>query len=286
MRATARGARRRGGGASSGPTLLAEFRASVDFTGLSSTVGVGFSQTKNGVTLYSNGNASLWPVAHPTAPGVTYEGGSHVFRINMSSPAANELRFDGVPAVEELFTEWSLYLPSGLESPSVGTLPVGAADGNDKFFRLWSESYTQGLKVGASYFHASLGSVGYLGREFTKYLLATNTLLGMGEGGGPWNTNNRHPQPSGFFGSLDFAGRWMRIRIRAKVASSPTANDGVFQLWVDDALMTSTTSLPLYTDGVRPNSFTNGYIMGAKNSGGNGSQMYLDNVRFSTGGFA
>ena len=272
----------------SGGTLIADFQASVDFGTPSLTVGSNFNVVKNGVRLYNKGTAQVWPVAHPTAPGITYEGGSHVFRINMSSGGANEIRFDNLPAVDDMFTEWWLYQPSGTETPFVGIVPVsGSSDGsgNDKLFRLWSVSYTEGMKAGGSYWHAAPGSVGYAGSEFTLYQASTNKLLGMGEGGSFYGSNNRQPQPSGFMGAAAYVGRWVRVRFRCKPATGPLDNNGIIQIWLDDTLIVNRVNLPLYTNGTHPNSWTNGYIMGAKNSGGNGAQVYIDNVRFSTGGF-
>jgi hypothetical protein len=269
----------------SGAVLIAAFKASVDFGTPSTTAGSNFDTRKNGVRLYNKGTGQVWPVAHSTAPGITYEGGSYVFRINMSSNAANEIRFDGIPAVPELFTEWHMYQPSGAETPDVGEIPISGSTsgiGNDKFFRLWSVSYTTGIKVGASYWHDAINSIGYLGTEHDRF--NGTSLVGMGEGGSAYTPTNRQPV-GGFMGASAYYGRWVRVRIHNKVATVAN-NDGINKIWLDDTLILNRTNLPIYTDGVQPNSFTNGYILGSKNSGNNGTKVYIDNVRFSTGGFA
>jgi len=74
-------------------------------------------------------------------------------------------------------------------------------------------------------------------------------------------------------------GRWMQIVYRVKQASSPTANDGIFQhwrRWADESAFTlihSKTNAQLYNE-IDPNGFKEGYVFGWAND------PYTENTEF------
>jgi hypothetical protein len=202
-------------------------------------------------------------------------GGARSARLNQgNSKNWGELRFAGLPRLSEVFVQYYLYQPSGLESPAVGPKVVVPVDGeNDKFIRLWSESYTRfTVKYGASTW--GTGGVGGIGSEF-------GTNGSMGEGGNSFRQVNKFP----FIGRNEYLGRWVKVQVRAKVAT-PANNDGILQVWIDGVLATNKKHLPTYpTNGVS-NFFEAGYLMGWANSGFQpGQYMYVDDVTISTGGF-
>jgi hypothetical protein len=280
----------------SGAVLIAAFKASVDITGTSATVGTNFSAVKNGVTLTYKSACAAWPVAHPTNPGVSYEGGSHVFRINYAAKAAGEVRFSGLPDVTDLYIEQHIYMPDGTESPYVGDVLTVTTDGstdNDKLFRLYgvytSATADWSVLYGASTWPATSPGPGYIG---TEYLRTTSidpyAYNGTGEQGSFYGSNNRQPT-GGFLGAAVYAGVWTRLRIRAKVASAAN-NDGILQIWVNDDLVIQRTNMPTYAGLNGPgvnNFFRSGYLWGFQNNAARANgRLYIDNIRFSTGGFA
>ena len=190
-----------------------------------------------------------------------------------------ELRFGRLPSLPEVFLQFDLYQPSGREASFVGpAVSVPVPDKNDKFFRLWGGSYTNAtVGYGASTW--GIGSVGHLGTEFNRS--DGTRLVGMGEGGAQYNKSNRFP----LMGAPEYAGRWVRVRIRSKVASAAN-NDGVMQIWLDNTMIYDRRDLASYAVGGVGNAFTEGYLLGWANSGfPPGQIVYIDNVAISTGGF-
>jgi hypothetical protein len=273
--------------------LLASFKASEDFVTRSPTRGLNFGAVKNGVRLFNNATAQMWPVAHPIAPGVSYEGGSHVFRIRFASKAAGEIQFSGLPDVEDLHIEQHVYMPSGAEHTYVGDLLTAMEDGgssNDKLFRVYG-AYQKASKdysvlYGASTWPIAPKGPAYIGTEFVQTMtVAPYTSNAMGEQG---SSKNRQPS-GGFVGAAAYAGAWTRLRFRCKVATAAN-NDGIIQIWVNDTLVLSRTNLPTYAGLFGPgvhNAFRSGYLWGWQNNAvrPNG-RLYIDNIRFSSGGFA
>jgi hypothetical protein len=208
--------------------------------------------------------------------------GSHAARFRQGeSTNWGELRFDGLPNLSEAYIQFWIYFPSGTESPSVGSKVQVLGGKNDKFFRLWGNKDADygalpGDKVGASTWGDGSGQDGKLGVEY-QYTPPTGAQWGMGEG----------DVPQGRVSFINDAnrGRWVRIRIHAKVASAAN-NDGVVQIWTDDKLILSRTTLHSYPGAGAPNTFTTGYLLGAANNGFvPGQYTYIDDVVFSSGGF-
>lgn len=189
----------------------------------------------------------------------------------------SELRFGGLPQLTEVFLQFYLYMPSGAEIPSVGPrVRVPFPGGNDKFFRLWANTYGQPPEVGASTW-SKPGEIGVLGREYF-YSYDNGTVMGMGQGPDPV------PPEVPFIIDAN-KGRWVQVRIRCKV-SGPNNRSGVIQMWADGVLVGNDTALHNYPPNGVNNYYVNGYLLGWANSGfPAGQMMYIDDVTISTGGF-
>ena len=229
------------------------------------------SFTQSGIAWISNAWVDVTTV-------IAHAGGRAArFRQGESTNFA-ELRFGGLPNLPEAFIQFYLYLPSGTESPSVGPKVLVLGGRNDKFFRLWGNTDSDygvlpGDKVGASLWGD--GQDGGLGIEY-MYAPPTGAQWGMGEGPTPMRT---------LFVTDANRGRWVRMRIHAKVASAAN-NDGVVQIWADDILILSNTALHSYPGAGAPNTFTTGYLLGWANNGFQAGQYtYIDDVVISRGGF-
>jgi hypothetical protein len=226
-----------------------------------------FNATQNGIRWTDKPNVDV--------TSVISRNGSRSARFKQGTPAGDgdwaELRFGGMAQLKEVFLQYWLYMPSGAESPNVGTKVAARNNANDKFFRLFAESYAQPPEVGASTWG------GMLGREYF-YSYDNGTVLGMGQGEPPY------PPKYALFTDAN-RGRWVRVRIRAKV-SGPDNRSGVIQLWIDDALAINSTDLHNYPPGGARNYYVNGYLLGWANSGFlPGQMMYIDDFTISTGGF-
>jgi uncharacterized protein YjdB len=193
----------------------------------------------------------------------------------------SELRFGGLPNLTEAFIQFYLYYPSGNESPSVGPRVVVTGTSNDKFFRLWGNQNSDyavnpGNKVGASIWGDGSGSDGKLGIEY-EFSPINPPQFGMGEG--------LNPIPRVTFLNDTRRGKWVQIRIRAKVATAAN-NDGAIQIWADGVLILTHTSLHTWPYGTGPNTYTHGYLLGFANNPYTAGQFtYIDDVTISSGGF-
>jgi hypothetical protein len=189
----------------------------------------------------------------------------------------SELRFTGLPQLEEVFIQFYLYQPSGDEIPSVGPrVQVLVDNKNDKFFRLWSGNYDSAPKHGASTWGKN--GIGMLGTEFM--INNGDRIVPMGQGG-KYAQSDKHP----LIANPEYLGRWIQIRIRNKVASAAN-NDGVIQIWVDGILASDKTDLPSYSWEGIDNYFDTGYILGWSATGfAPGQYMYVDDFSISVGGF-
>ena len=86
------------------------------------------------------------------------------------------------------------------------------------------------------------------------------------------------PEPSwsDAFGPAD-AG-WHQLRYHVAVASSSSANDGVFEFWWDGTLRISAYDIPLWDSS--DNGFQNGYLLGYDNSGfAEQTDFHIDEVK-------
>ena len=253
------------GGTSSGSgsaVLLAAFSATTD----------GFA-TKGGITLYNKAWFDVWT-------GWSYDG-TRAYRARQGESGGwTELGFTGLSQLQEIYVSFRAYMPDGTEGVGPAFF-TPSSNNNDKLIRVWGYSYggTYNQKMGASTWNGQAGG---------EYQWSGGPGVRWDMGQGPyanpktdlWVASNR--------------GRWLLVQIRLRIASSSN-NDGIIQSWVDGVPAMNLTAVEnyVYPDDLAPNAnqghnyFEEGYILGAWNSGAPvGQYMYLDDVRFSTGGFA
>ncbi|HEX9894285.1 MAG TPA: heparin lyase I family protein, partial [Gemmatimonadales bacterium] len=189
----------------------------------------------------------------------------------------SEQRFVFGKKLSEVYLGWHQYFPTGLEVPAIGPKfkhrndPSGPD--NNKLLRLWGEDYTD-YDVKAGFSMLPRGGLDEDSQLNTEYMRrgATGSKMAVANIG-PWTK---------VVGS-DTRGRWVKFLVRMKLAASPTANDGVLQLWLDDVLVADYSSLPLYSsrNGAK-NYIRHGYLMGWANSGfTERSTTYIDDVVIS-----
>lgn len=166
----------------------------------------------------------------------------------------------------EIWLEYFLFVPSNYvhrnESPN-----------NNKFFRIWGDSYSSSNKVGAST-SFSAGGTSTLMFEYNYKTWADGTL-----GFGPSSVAGAR-SPSTAFGGESFRGRWTRVRIYAKQVSGTDADDAALRLWFGDTLVLNFSNIPQKFDPLRPY-WNAGYLLGWSNSGFTDETVfYIDDVKF------
>lgn len=226
------------------------------------------SHTQNGISWGSDFYTYVTTL-HPEGANVY----SLEFRQGESINIA-EQRWQGMADLTEVYLEWSLYMPDGSETPSLGpACEVQGPGANDKFLRVWSDPEDTS-RIGASTFGS--GGVGSLGLEY-RYNDGSE-LWAMGQGPAPYPTTPLITPA--------LLGQWVRIRIHFKTATAAN-NDGVAQFWINDSLVLDVPDLANYPyPSGAGNTYTDGYLLGAANSGFQaGQKMFIGYFRVSTGGF-
>jgi hypothetical protein len=267
--------------------LLAAFSATAD----------GFT-TKAGITVANAVYTDVWTGhSYDGTKAYRYNRGARPYVEFQDAGTRSELMFYGLPNLSELYLSFRMYQPDGTE----GTLGprviqrslTGSTTGvNAKFLRLRGpviapEVYNR-VNIGASTWTNTGGgsnTIGQLGTEFQRNY--GGFVYGTGEGGDSYELNNRRVD---LIGGDAYVGRWVLVQFQCRVASAAN-NDGLIRILIDGVEQYSRSNLPFYAplDGAG-NYFTNGYIMG--DCGGNnapypeGQFIYLDDIRFSVGGFA
>lgn len=247
------------GGNSTGATAF--FTDGFESANLSS-VGGGFSwDTPNRtsvVTGVAGQNAQLFP-------SYVFVGDSRDWSAKVGS---NALRFRYVanePMTEQRFFltggQTDLYFQYWLRVPVNFThnAGVGGNASNNKFFVLWQDGY-EAAGDGASVFW-NLWDNGASGSD-----LAFSYSVGGFAGSGGIQ------QITSFIATPSDRGRWMKIIVRCRVATTRSSNDGVMQLWRrwdGDANFTqihTATNLNLMPPTTGASGWRNGYLMGYANA--------------------
>jgi hypothetical protein len=144
---------------------------------------------------------------------------------------------------------------------------------NNKFFRLWGDSYSAANKVGASSFPEASGS-SHLAFEYNYEGWSDGTL-----GTGPSSVAGAKSTTTAF-GTDATRGRWIQVRIHARHVSGPSARDGRLRMWVNGQLVISFENVPQKFDSARPY-WNAGYLFGWANSGFSEETLFfVDDVRF------
>jgi len=191
--------------------------------------------------------------------------------------ASAEQRFDIGRYMSELAVEYMLYVP--LNYRHRDDRPA-----NNKLIMLWRDVYSD-----------MLGGTWQFGVEFQRRddrssnarVMARRWDLNSITDNGPWpeGTPSRNFPLIGDEGPLKI-GAWNRVRIYAKTASSYGTADGILKLWVNDALLfsTSTGRFSNYYALPADVALRRGYLMGWSNSGYSElTVFYIDDFRLFSG---
>ncbi|HSH45795.1 MAG TPA: hypothetical protein VK966_08060 [Longimicrobiales bacterium] len=172
-----------------------------------------------------------------------------------------EQRFNLGQNLTELWIEYYLRLPENYHHRNHPTQA-----NNNKFFVLWADSYST-----SDNFQCAI-EVNRVSYTQSSARLMTRDVDG------------RLSTSDGFSASdllnLTWGGEWKRVRIHLRMASGPTAEDGVFEGWMDDDLAwRSDPEFIIHTIGAN-NYIRNGYLMGYDNSHYDEAvAFYIDNFK-------
>ena len=206
---------------------------------------------------------------------------------DLCADAWSEQRFQFGENLPEVWLEYYIYLPRGTEGTAKFTHrkptcsreedPNGTIS-NNKFLALWDTAYS--IDRG--------GSV----RALLEYRRTNSAADGDSYMYGMWGTDTRTAGDYGQAGSSwdpaftdAMRGRWVQVRVHAKVADSKAAANGMIQLWVDGALKINMQNLDLAPNAGGARWFRNGYLMGWANSGfDQNTAVYIDDFKIFRSG--
>lgn len=246
-----------------------------------------FSKTQNGFKWggRSGGSGDAAPIVTTTNPfpGKGYSaqfqfGGSS----DLSDDAWSELRMVfGAPLTEYYLRIW-LYFPADGDT-ALGTAgyyhrdPGGST--NNKFWTSWSGSYSDAYTNSGWETRLTLGASPPGGsRIFPKYQ-KRDPVTGAGLGTGQQGMRMYDP----FIHLTTDRGRWMKVQMHVKVASSLAASDGIIEMWKDGVLVQRAAGIPNAAFDPANNGHTDGYILGWMNSGFNQTtRIWLGPVKMAS----
>ena len=238
------------------------------------------SHTQGGIKWASNANTLVYS-------GFGHSG-THCLKFAYPVGAAGngswaEQRFDLGANYPELYIEWYAFYPNGTEGLGPKFTHQAASPDNNKFLRLWSGNQSDGNN-GYSDFYVKTGAStaidGAGGEQIFAEYGENNAAVG------PYGTTGTQPNYT-YLGFItdSYLGRWLRMQVHVKVATSAN-NNGVIEIWRDGVALFSGTNLPTYPTGGTGNYYNFGYILGWANSGfTQATNVYIDDVSFSTTGF-
>jgi hypothetical protein len=144
--------------------------------------------------------------------------------------------------LSELWLQYSIWVPTNYAHRSQSGVT------NNKFFRLWGDSYGSRNKVGLSSFRASPSDLRFEANRPEWGTSGVGVISGVAT-------------PA--YG--DVTGEWVQVRMHHKMVTA-AENDGVIELWFDGVKVMDTTNLPIsYVSGQAY--WNTGYFFGWANSG-------------------
>jgi hypothetical protein len=241
-----------------GTPLLADSFESGD---MSATNPDGFKWGKNNRTSVVTATHAVWnngSINNPigNAQDWTPFDGAHSLRFRYPAlDAWSEQRFKLGGAYPEIWIRYWLRVPLNFVHENV----TGGA-GNNKFFALWMDGYSQhgeGPTIVWNFWPQPEG-----GSYFT-YSLSQE----------PTGPKGHHGKYADFIRSPEDRGRWMQVVLYAKMSSTPTSTDGESRIWrrwqdgCDFTPISETLGRSFVAPAGGPNGWAAGYIMGWANSG-------------------
>jgi len=205
---------------------------------------------------------SFWgSLANTTVSPILSKDGSYAARFQYPGVAITEdgwaeARFDLGGYYEQLSIRFDLYVPLNYEHRDSGS------GNNNKFFRLWNETYNDLEKIGATTYNESTSGESGIGSD---YRLASS-----------WGMSSSVKKASDFITTAD-KGNWVSIVIYIKAATdSKPAELRIYKngrLHLEDKLNIN------YVPGTQ--GYRHGYLLGWSNSGFTQETIfYIDNVEF------
>ena len=185
----------------------------------------------------------------------TFKGSS-----DLADDAMSELRFDLGKLYTEIWIRFDLYIPSNYEHRD------GVSTDNNKFFRMWPETYNDAEKVGASLMRNN-DEIGGSSMAI-DYSKQADWGLSLAAGG----------IVQRFITDADL-GKWMEVKLYVKTSEGDSpAHIAIFknrELFIEKQVALD------YNPDV--NGLRYGYLLGWSNSGFNeDTHLYIDNIYFTT----
>jgi hypothetical protein len=198
--------------------------------------------------------------------------------------ASVEQRF-WLPQLTEVWIEYMFFVPTNFNHRKPAGCKSNAA--NQKFFRIWGpdeKGYANGNpKAGASLDPIKDSSGNYSG-ESKLYMQWED------EGGLKHNVAMAGQEPgSTWWPAFTFDGRnnsakvgtWIKVQMHYKLSSSPTASNGMIELWINGVMRVSLTARDWY--GSAGNYLAAGYLLGWANvSYDEDTDFFIDDFRVLT----
>lgn len=206
------------------------------------------------------GKQSFWSaLTSTTISSENPKDGSSSLRIRYPGVAIDkdgwaEARFDLGNYYERLSIRFDLYIPENYEHRDSEGVD------NNKFFRLWSETYDDKEKIGASMYNQGNTGESNLGADYRK---EEN-----------WGMSTGISSVSDFI-TMEDKGRWMSVVIYIKAATD--AAPGEMRIYKNGSIHLQHTLDINYTPGTQ--GYRYGYLLGWSSSGYSQETIfYIDNV--------
>jgi hypothetical protein len=199
---------------------------------------------------------------------------------DLCDDAFAEQRFTLGENLREVWFEYYVFFPAGgtaagprfnhrLPSCAAMNDPNGV-DTNNKFFALWDLDYRNVNTMFLLEYRRRDSQSSYIynmwGGRGTAYVMQHNGTEGVGQYNGFLTDANR--------------GRWMQVRIHARLSDTKEASNGFVSVWFDGVRRINETGIPLMSTDPVGNFFRNGYLMGWSNSGfDQNTSMYVDDFQ-------
>ncbi|MCF6225751.1 MAG: polysaccharide lyase [Xanthomonadales bacterium] len=227
---------------------------------------------------FESGQTSLWSdfasvrISDELPKGGVYSARFRFNGVPEGEDSWAEARFDLGGYYEELSIKFDLYIPENYVHRANN---AGQGWANNKFFRLWTDTYSDLEKVGATMYN-----------QFDNGNSTTGNNTYASSIGNDYRTQASNGMSSSVTTAANFItlegdrGKWMSvvIYIKASTDSSPAE----FSLYKNGQLFLATTFNNNWVPGTQ--GYRKGYLLGWANSGFTEETiLYIDNVEFYDG---
>ncbi len=188
---------------------------------------------------------------------------------DLDDDAFAEERFYLGSAKDEVYIRYYLWVPENFTVRSV-------SGDNNKFIRLWGDTYGDPMQVGVSYRHEGIPyyktkSLGWNADSDLDHVPNCSGSTGLIFPG------NEYRGTSSLY---DMKGKWTAIETHYKRDAG--SGDGAFEMWVDGVQEINKHNISWIGAPCSPGYFKNGYLLGWANSGFDEDTIfYIDDVVFS-----